>query len=327
MVRLISGSWFEFQHHNQAEGKYWNPICRHFSEEQWREKIREMHSLGMKYIVLLCSSLVDEDFAEAYFPTDIYPLAKDFVCQDPIDALMSEAEKLDMKVFMSVGYYGPWNKPRENMVSPSVTQRAFKAMEQVYGRYGKYRSFYGWYYPDESCITKYFDDNFAAYVNQYSAFGKSFNSNLKTMIAPYGTNMLSADDVYVRQLETLDVDIVAYQDEVGVRKSTPDQTGRFYSALKKAHDKAGRSKLWADVELFEFEGDVYHSALLPSNMERLKRQLEAVSFYVEEVLGYQYMGLMNRPGTIAYCGHPDSVAFYVQYKKFMEQQGSACNTL
>ena len=320
MIRLLSGSWFEFQHHNAAEGKYWNPVCRHFSEAQWREKVREMHSLDMKYIVLLCTSLVYHESAEAYFETDIYPFAQDFACHDPIGAILSEADALGMKVFVSVGYYGSWHNPKDNMVNPDVTKRAFRAMEQIWARYGAHPSFYGWYYPDETCITRYFDENFAAYVNRYSAFSHSLDPKLKTMIAPYGTNRLAADDEYVRQLERLDVDIVAYQDEVGVRKSTPDQTGRFYAALKRAHDRAGRSRLWADVELFDFEGDVYHSALLPSTMDRLAAQLEAVSPYVEEVLGYQYQGLMNRPGTIACCGHPDSVAFYTAYRDFMQRQ-------
>lgn len=63
MLKTFSGSWFEFQHHNPPEGKYWNPVCRAFSEEQWREKVREMKSLDMKYIVLLCTSLVYEDYA------------------------------------------------------------------------------------------------------------------------------------------------------------------------------------------------------------------------------------------------------------------------
>ncbi len=97
------------------------------------------------------------------------------------------------------------------MVNPEVTARAFRAMEQLVARYGAHPSFYGWYYPDETCITRYFDENFAAYVNRYSAFSHSLDPKLKTMIAPYGTNRLSADDEYVRQLERLDVDIVAYR--------------------------------------------------------------------------------------------------------------------
>ena len=93
----------------------------------------------------------------------------------------------------------------------------------------------------------------------------------------------------------------------------------YCKALKKAHDKANRSKLWADVEVFTFEGDVYKSALLPANIERLKKQLEAVSPYVEEILIFEYQGMFNKPGTIAFCGHPDSIEYYRQYKKLLEE--------
>ena len=108
----------------------------------------------------------------------------------------------------------------------------------------------------------------------------------------------------------MDVDIVAYQDEVGVRKSTPEQIGAYYKALRAAHDAAGRSALWADMEAFEFEGKVYSSALIPATIERLERQIESIAPYVDEILIYQYQGMFNKPGTIAYCGHPDSVRYY-----------------
>lgn len=313
MLKPIVGTWFEFQHHNVPEGKYWNPICRNFSEEQWREKIREIASVGMEYIVLLCTSLVYEDYAESYFDSGIYPFAKDFACPNPIEVILDEAEKVGIKIFISVGFYGVWTQTFNNMTSPEVTARAFKAMEMLYRDFGHYKSFYGWYYPDESCISKYFDQEFIDYINRYSDFAHSLDKTKKTLIAPYGTNMLVADDHYVSQLEKINVDIVAYQDEIGVQKATPDQTGAYYAALKRAHDKAGRSALWADMEVFEFEDTVYRSALIPADFERIKNQLEAISPHVEKVLCYQYMGLFNRPGTIAYCGHPDSIKLYNDY--------------
>ena len=319
MLKTFSGSWFEFQHHNPPEGKYWNPVCRAFSEEQWREKVREMKSLDMKYIVLLCTSLVYEDYAEAYFKTDIYPFAENFGCADPIAALMDEASKCGMKVFVSVGYYGPWMHTHENMISRDVEKRAFQSMEELYARFGRYDSFFGWYYPDESGITKYFDPDFIDYINRYSAFGRSLGKDLRILVAPYGTNHLLADDTYAKQLETIDADYIAYQDEVGVHKSQPEDTAAYYEALRKAHDKAGRAALWADMELFDFEGDVYRSALVPANIDRLERQLASVSPYCDEILVYQYMGMMNRPGTIAYCGHPDSVEYYRAYKKLFDR--------
>ncbi len=321
MIKKINGTWFEFTHHNTPEGKYWNAACRNFTEEQWREKVREIAGLGMKYIVLMCSSLVYEEYAEAYFKTDIYPFAKNFACENPIGALLDEADKHDIKVFISAGFYGVWTDTYTNMISPEVTKRAFKAMEELYSRYGRHKSFYGWYFPDETCIEGHFHPEFMKYTNAYSAYGKSFDKNLKALIAPYGTNILKADDGYIKQLEALDVDFIAYQDEVGVRKSTPGQTGAYYASLRAAHDRAGRAALWADMEIFEFEGQVYHSALIPASIERVKRQLEAISDYADEVLCYQYIGIMNRPGTAAFCGHPKSADYYTDYKLMVDAIG------
>ena len=138
MIKWIEGSWFEFRHHNKVEGKYWNPVCRHFVPEQWEEKVAEMASLGMKYIVLLCTSLVEEgtgedDIAESYFQTDIYPLA-DFACKDPLETLLAAADRYNMKVFVSCGYYGNWLDPQNNMRDLQVQSRAFLAMEQLVSR-------------------------------------------------------------------------------------------------------------------------------------------------------------------------------------------------
>lgn len=321
MLKPIEGTWFEFQHHSRVEGKYWNPVCRHFDGAQWEEKVAEMASLGMKYIVLLGSALVEEadpregfpGIAESYFKTDIYPPA-DFPCEDPIGTLLSAADEHDMKVFISCGFYGNWRRSHENRGDSEVQARAFRAMEQLAALYGSHPSFYGWYLPDEACINGYFDEGFLRYINAYSAMGHSLMPKSKVLIAPYGTNLLKADDAYVAQLERLDADIIAYQDEVGVRKSVPERTAAYYEALRRVHDRAGRSVLWADMELFDFEGDVYRSALLPAGIDRIRRQLESVSPYVDTVLCYQYLGMMNCPGTHAFCGHPDSIRLYEEYR-------------
>lgn len=311
-MKKINGTWFEFQHHNVPEGKYWNPTCLEFTDEQWRTKIREIDSLGMKYIVLLCTALYDK----AYFKTDIYPRFE-LKALDPIEAILDEADKCGMKIFMSAGFYGTWTETYNNMVSEEVTKRAFRAMDELFALYGHHDSFYGWYLPDESWIGGYFDEDFMKFINKYTAHARTLKKDFKNLIAPYGTKDTIPDDKYVKQLESIDIDFIAYQDEVGVQKTTSLETPRFYEGLRKAHDKAGRSALWADMEVFAFEEKVYKSALLPAPIERIEGQLKAVSPYVDEVLIYQYMGLMNQPGTTAFCGHETSTKLYEDYKKLM----------
>lgn len=320
MARRINGSWLEFHHLGIPEGKYFNPMIHEFSSEQWRAKIQEMAELKMKYIVIMETANFDDDkYHECYYESKYYEKSKEVKCKDPIGVILDECSKHGMKVFVSVGFYSNWWKTYDNMVMESAYEKAFKAMDELHELYGHYDSFYGWYYPDESEIHHYMDEAFVNYVNRYSKKVHELNPNYKTLIAPYGTCKLCADDGYVEQLKRLDVDFVAYQDEVGVKKTDETKTANFYKALKEAHDKAGRSKLWADVEAFTFEGDVYRSALLPANIERFKKQLEAVSPYVEEILIFEYQGMFNKPGTIAFCGHPDSIEYYRQYKELLKE--------
>ena len=314
MANRISGSWFEFRHHSPAEGKYWNSTCKNFTAEQWREKVSEAAALGMKYLVLMNTAIVYDDDEYCYFETDIFPFAN-MVCKDPVGALLTAADEHGIKVFVSCGFYGNWQKPADNMKSQSVRKKAFKAMRELYAKYGSHPSFYGWYFPDETCILGHFGKSFIKYVNDYSAETQKIAPGTKTLIAPFGTKIAVTDAKFVRQLKEMNVDYIAYQDEVGVKKSTPKQTARYFKRLKKAHDKAGKSELWADIELFTFEGAVYRSALIPAGAQRIAKQIESVAPYAEEILCYQTIGIVNAPDSDAFCGHPDSVKLYEELIK------------
>ena len=314
-AKRITGTWFEFLHHNEAEGKYWNTALTAFSEKQWREKIREMKEAGMRYIALLAIAL----HFKAYFKTRIFP-EWEIGCADPIEVLLDEADRQQMRVFISTGFYGDWMDPIGNMTDPAVLKRMLTAINELSALYGHHESFYGWYYPDETWIKGHLSPEFMHYVNLSSAEIHKMGSRFKTLIGPYGTRDVIADDQYIRDLEALDIDFMAYQDEIGVQKTKLAESAGFYERLKRVHDKAGRAKLWADVEVFEFEGEVYKSALLPAPFERVKKQLEAVSPYVEEILIYEYPGLMNKPGSGAFAGHPSSEKLYTDYMAFCKSK-------
>lgn len=119
-------------------------------------------------------------------------------------------------------------------------------------------------------------------MNDLSRQARQLKPQAPIMIAPYSTRIVPPDDKYVRQLDWMDVDIVAYQDEVGVQKSKVTETSVFYEGLRKAHDRSQKAKIWADVEIFEFEGEVYNTALMPAPFGRVPRQLEAVSPWVDK---------------------------------------------
>ena len=303
MLKPITGAWFEFRHHSTWEGVHYNPELRRFTREQWQAMIRDMHSLGIDTAVLTCTALVTEDEQESYAPVDLFPQPADTGCPDALDAVMEEMEKQGMHLFIGLGFYGLWTDPEGNMTSPEVDARAFRAARILYDRYRDFRCFEGWYLPDETEAGPYFKELFIDYVNRYAKELRAMDSRRKILIAPYGTNKIRTDDVFVDQLRRLDCDYIAYQDEVGVQKSSPEQTGEYYRRLREAHDRADRSRLWADIELFDFEGQVYHSALIPSGISRIEKQIRSVAPWVEKILCYEYPGILARPGSVAaYAG-------------------------
>ena len=312
-VKPFVGSWFEFEHHNQSEGKYWNHIVSKFTTEQWKAKIKEMHEAGMEYLVMLAVAYE----GKTYYPSKLQP-RHDYVCNDPLEAVLEAADECGVKFFISNDYWSDWTKPWIAMVNEDIWRLREKGMEEVVEKYGHHKSFYGWYYPHESGLSHTIDDTTISYVNRCTKIVKSLTPKALTLLAPYGTKFVRPDDQFVRQLERLDIDIMAYQDEVGVQKTEAGTAGKYYEGLYHAHVKAGRARLWADLEVFEFEGEVYRSALLPAPFERIKIQLEDISPFVENVLIYQYLGMMNKPGSSAFAGHKDSEKLYVDYMNWLK---------
>ncbi len=313
-IQPIAGSWFEFQHHATVEGVDWNPALVRFTTEQWEAKVREIAETGMEYLVLMATAV----YYRAFYDTNIF--AKwNLACPDPLEAVLSAADKYGVKFFIGGGFYGDWAS--DNTIrDPIAAKKRLQAIEQLTHLYGHHRSFYGWYWPDEAFINPYYSPDFIEYVNQCSHLARQLTPHAKIMIAPYGTRRAKPDDTYVRQLHQLDVDIIAYQDEVGVRKSKVTETSAFYEGLRRAHDRAGKAKIWADVEIFEFQGEVYKSALMPAPFSRVIQQLQAVSPWVEKILVYQYLGMMNKPGSSAFAGCPASTQLYTDYENWRRSQ-------
>jgi hypothetical protein len=195
-------------------------------------------------------------------------------------------------------------------------KKRVQSLEELANLYGHHASFYGWYWPDEAFINKHYSPEFITYVNTLSHQARQAKPKAPIMIAPYGTRVAVPDDAYVRQLDAMDIDIVAYQDEVGVQKSKVTETAAFYEGLRKAHDRSQKAKIWADVEIFQFEGKVYSSAIVSAPFSRVLSQMEAVSPFVDRILVYQYQGMMNKPGSAAFAGRPESTRLYTDYQNW-----------
>ena len=309
MIKPLAGSWFEFQH-SAAEGGYWNDALKKFTADQWRRKVFEIHEIGMEYLVLMGVAQAGKPF----YPSKIAPQIP-MGCEDPLEAILSAADECGIKFFVSNDFWGDLDA-YNMMLDKGVQKIRFQAMEEITEKYSHHECFYGWYFPNEAMLQPYFVDACVNYLNECADFAQRLTPNCVNLIAPYFIKEARFDDTFVRQLEKMNVDIIAYQDGVGVTHTDLKDSARFYETLYKAHEKACRARLWADIELFYFE-DKTSGNLLPADFnKRIIKQLEAVTPYVDKVLCYKYLGIMNKPGTDIIAGHPDSLKLYEQYMKW-----------
>lgn len=314
-IKPIAGTWFEFKHHLDFEGVYWNPMLSEFTDGQWHNLIKDISETGMQYLVLMSVA----DNGKTFYPTNLQP-RYDYICKDPLEVVLNAADEFGLKFFISNDFWSDFRNVDKMMTDKDIAILREKGMEEVAQKYSHHKSFYGWYFPNETGIFNTIDETTIKYVNRCSEVALQLTPRAKTLIAPYGTKSIRYDDLYIRQLERLDVDIIAYQDEVGVKKTKVGAAGKYFEALYRMHNKAGRSRLWADLEIFEFEKDVYASALVPSVIDRVLAQMEDITPFVENILIYQYQGLMSKPGSISKIGHTRAEELYSDYMTWYNKQ-------
>ena len=86
------------------------------TDNQWRELVRSMNKLDMNMMVIQevfrneqyvgkHSTNVDNYQGKAFYPSKLYPGRMDIAAKDPIEAILSEADKQGMNVLMGVGMF------------------------------------------------------------------------------------------------------------------------------------------------------------------------------------------------------------------------------
>lgn len=311
-AKPIRGSWISIWWDDRRHF-YWNETCRNYSGGQWQLAVKDVADIGLDYLVLLAIA----KGGKAFYDTRLLPKLP-MACADPIEALLTGGDRWGVKFFISSDWYGAWDE--RLLLDTEGMAKRFQMMEEIAARYAKHRSFYGWYWPNEACISPYFSEEFIRHANACTAEARRLTPKAKTLTAPYGTNRAVGDDAFVRQLERLNVDIIAYQDEVGCLRMRPAQSAAAFARLRRAHDRVPQRALWADVEVFAWEGPPNRpsSPLVPAPFERVRAQLEAVSPFVDNILIYQLQGLMNRPGSSAFAGPPASTKLYGDYVAWLQ---------
>lgn len=289
-----------------------------YSDAQWNLLVKEMKELGMKYLVM-CNVASN---GWSIYDSKVLPKIA-MASADPLEAVMKAADQYDIKIFLTNDFFKDnlYYKVKE-MFYPENVKSRYRIMEEVAEKYSTHKSFYGWYWAWESFLSPYFPDYFIKYVNDTTTEAKSLTPDAKILLAPYGTRSAKYDDQYIKQVESLDVDFIAYQDTVGCYAMDTVQSKRAFETLRKVHDKVPQRKLWADVETFTWEGipNTVDTPLIPATFDRLKSQLAAVSPYVDEVLVFIFEGLFSNPDSPTFTGYAEAARYYNEYAAWLKEK-------
>ena len=253
-------------------------------------------------------------------------------CADVVGVIMRAAADHAIKIWLSCEYT---KTDADGVSDPGLMQGRHAIMQElVSGGYTALPSFYGWYFsskafltdttqpkgpwaqlchppspspPSSTGCTACFPEAFIAYINTMSSWSKALTPKAKRFVSPYGTMIATNSSAFVKQLQALEVDVVAYQDEVGcVRNELPVERSRAaFHQLSMAHAQPGTPMLWANVESFTWEGvpNFQRSALIPAPFPRILAQLDAVAPFVENVITFTAEAIYQPPPTAGQQQH------------------------
>ncbi len=302
IVKPITGTWINLAY-KDVRNKYTNP--QNFDNtdpELWEAKVRELANMGIEYLVFM--EVANE--GKAYYPSKIMPWLYDKNMKSPVDAILDEAAKNNMKVFMSTG----WAKDQDdNLLDPAIKARQLQIMDELASIYKNHKAFYGWYLPVEDCLCPIFAEHAVQSVNTLTEKAKALTPGKKTLISPYGIGLSEFDHPdFEKQMAKLKVDIIAYQDEVGcVRdKFTLPRLKKNWKRMREVHNRLN-IEMWANCETFTWEEGTNdrQSALIPAAYSRLlSQQVAASAAGVDRIISFMFGGIIEDPNSAYQLGQP-----------------------
>jgi len=314
----IDGAWTGFYHWSEDEGRLWNAEIQKMTDQQWRELVRAMHDIRMDVIVIQevfrnqqyrgRHSIEQQGYeGKAFYPSRLYSGRMPIAAGDPVEAILSEADRLGMHVFMGVGLYAWFD------FSPASLQWHRNVAGELWTMYGHHPSFYGWYVSEEIAGnlggTPQTWREIVDFFRAFRAFVRGLAPDKPVMLASNSHQVDKAVEVYPQLLEHLDI-LCPF----GFHRPPPgDLPGeRAAVILQKLCDQAG-AHLWMDLEVFLFGQG---GALYPRPIEGLIDDLRRFPAF-EKVLCYQFPGLMNAPSASITPGGPATVKLYRDYGRFI----------
>jgi len=324
-TQQINGAWVGLYHWSETEGKMWNPDIKKLTMDQWKEMVRSMHQIRMNLLVIQESfrneMYVDKHHinldgyqGKAFYPSSLYPGRMPIAADDPLEAILSEADKLNMNVFLGVGMFAWFD-----FTAASLKWHKHVALE-LFNRYGNHPSFYGWYISEENSggLDAYSSNNndlerrqrdIVSFFKGFKTFSDSLTPGKPVMLATSSYDVPKGEKVYPALLQYLDI-LCPFG---FARMPEGDLTGEEAAQRLQQLCNNAQSHLWFDLEAFLFHNEGY---LIPRPINEIIHDLTLFDNF-EETLCYQYPGVFNNPEMSVRVGEESTIKLYLDYLEYL----------
>ncbi|MFA6768570.1 MAG: DUF4434 domain-containing protein [Parabacteroides sp.] len=289
---------------------------QNWGEKEWDRDFAYMRAIGIDTVIVIRSG---------YRKFITYPseyLMKKFDCYMPsvdlIDMYLRLSDKYGMKFFF--GLYDSGKYWDTGDLTWEIESNKY-VIEEVWKKYGHYKSFKGWYLCQEiSRKTK-------GAIQAFSSLGrqcKDVSGGLPTLISPWidgkkavdaaSSDVTKAKSVSVEEHEREwseifegikgNVDACAFQDG----HIDYDELDAFFSVNKKMADKYG-IQCWTNAESFDRDMPI---KFLPIKFDKLRLKLEAaVRQNYDKAITFEFSHFMSPQSAYLQAGH-----LYDRYKEY-----------
>lgn len=321
---LIDGCWVSIYHWSEDEARWFNKDLRRLTDEDWKDKIRDMNRVGIKGVIIqnlfYCNEYagqhdmtVETYRGKAFYPSKIYPERFDIAAKDPVEAILSAADECEMNVFLGVGLFAWFDFSEESLKWHK------RVTEELFEMYGHHKSLYGWYISEEMFGSLYYEypylkgsdyKNIVNFFEDYTSFVRELTPTKPVALAPNNIRFHEFEKEWKEILVNVDILIpFAFARD-------PEHLN-----IKEIADicNACGTHFWVDMEMFAWPLD---NGLVPKSTEELIKEIRMYDD-VEQIYGYQYTGIMNSPDFKYELGGEKTrelyTGYYEYYRSVMEK--------
>ena len=314
---LIDGCWVSIYHWSEDEARWFNKDLRRLTEEDWKDKIRDMNRVGIKGVIIqnlfYCNEYagqhnmtVETYRGKAFYPSKIYPERFDIAAKDPVEAILSAADECEMNVFLGVGLFAWFDFSEESLKWHK------KVTEELFEMYGHHKSLYGWYISEEMFGSLYYEypylkgsdyKNIVNFFEDYTSFVRKLTPTKPVALAPNNIRFHEFEKEWKEILVNVDI-LIPFA-------FARDPEHLNVKEISDICNSCG-THFWVDMEMFAWPLD---NGLVPKSTEELIKEIRMYDD-VEQIYGYQYTGIMNSPHFKYELGGEKTRELYTGYYEY-----------